>query len=408
MKTLDVFLREELVGHLWLEHGRMVFSYGKHWLEQADATPLSASLPLRPDVFRQRECRAFFAGLLPEEDVRTITARNLGISRENDFAMLEAIGGECAGAVTVMPEGQTPSGQQPRYATIGERQLVDLLRELPTRPMLAGDEGTRLSLAGAQSKLSVFADGDAIAIPLYGAPSTHIIKTVTERFPDLVFNEAFCLQLASLVGLHAAKAEVRFADDIPFLLVERYDRIIGDDGSLYRLHQEDFCQALGVDPDHKYQSEGGPDLVACCALIQRITSVPSVAMLQFADAVFFNVVIGNHDAHGKNFSILYAEQDASLAPLYDLVSTVWYPHQTVNVAMSIGKERRSLHVSPEHIAAFAQAAGLSVAASKRRMRDMIELVREAISNVDVDHPVAESLTSLILERCSLLASRFRP
>src|SRR6186997_2370309 len=106
-KTLDVYLYAELAGHLVQSDGGDVsFRYAERWLTNSGAAPLSQSLPLRKERFRRKECAAFFAGILPEEGVREVVARNLGISARNDYAMLERIGGECAGAVTFLPHGE--------------------------------------------------------------------------------------------------------------------------------------------------------------------------------------------------------------------------------------------------------------------------------------------------------------
>jgi serine/threonine-protein kinase HipA len=224
-RTLDVYLYRDLVGHLIQDDGgQMVFDYAASWLEKPDALPLSHSLPLRPDRFRQKECRGFFAGVLPEENKREIVARNLGISARNDYALLERIGGECAGAVTFVPSGEPLPERNDDYRALSAAELAGVLRELPRRPLLAGEAGIRLSLAGAQDKIAVRVEGDAISLPLNGAPSTHILKPAVERFAGVVHNEAFCMRLAAAVGLPAERTEIRSVEGIEYLLVERYDR----------------------------------------------------------------------------------------------------------------------------------------------------------------------------------------
>jgi serine/threonine-protein kinase HipA len=142
-------------------------------------------------------------------------------------------------------------------------QLARLLKELPRRPLMAGEDGVRLSLAGAQDKIAVHVAGDQISLPLGGTPSTHILKPAIDHYQGIVFNEAFCMNLAHAIDLNAAKIEIRKVEDIDYLLIERYDRRAvaapsGAPGLLEREHQEDFCQALGVVPENKYQNEGGP------------------------------------------------------------------------------------------------------------------------------------------------------
>src|SRR5580658_5959293 len=224
-RTLDVYLQNDLVGHLVQdEGGDMSFQYVESWLKRSGATPLSQSLPLRKERFRRKECRGFFAGILPEQTNREIIAHNLGISARNDYAMLERIGGECAGAVTFLPTGHALPEAKYRYRKLSEGEFAGILKQLPQRPLLAGEEGIRLSLAGAQDKVALRIEAGEVCVPLDGAPSTHIFKPAAERFDGVVFNEALCMQLASAIGLPAAAAEARSAHGTDYLLVERYDR----------------------------------------------------------------------------------------------------------------------------------------------------------------------------------------
>ena len=268
--------------------------------------------PSTKGISTANDCRGFFAGILPDESQREIIARNLGISARNDFAMLEQIGGECAGAVTFIPEGTSLPEREDTYRPISRPELAEILRTLPRRPLLAGEEGIRLSLAGAQDKIVVHVSGGQISIPLNGAPSTHILKPAIERFAGVVFNEALCMRLARAVGLQAVNVEIGNVEGIDYLLVERYDRAVSADSkSLKREHQEDFCQALGIVPEHKYQSEGGPSLKQCFDLVRATSATPVIDLQALLDAVIFNWLIGNHDAHGKNFSLVYRGDIAS-------------------------------------------------------------------------------------------------
>jgi serine/threonine-protein kinase HipA len=323
-KTLDVYLHGELVGHLNQDDGgQMVFDYTQSWLENPRATALSQSLPLRPERFTRNECRGFFAGVLPEESKREIIARNLGISARNDYAMLEQIGGECAGAVTFVPSGEALPERNYRYRALSVKELAGILKELPRRPLLAGEDGIRLSLAGAQDKIAVRIEGEEVSLPLGSAPSTHILQPAVERFEGVVNNESLCMRLAASVGLSAASVETRNADGVEYLSVERYDRTFqqGEGGRriVERLHQEDFCQAQGIVSEMKYQKEGGPSLKQCFALLRTVSSTPVLDLQRLLDAVIFNYLVGNNDAHGKNFSLLYqnvgtANQTIRLAP----------------------------------------------------------------------------------------------
>ncbi|GHT91773.1 hypothetical protein FACS1894116_00880 [Betaproteobacteria bacterium] len=259
---LEVWLFSDRIGTLAMVEGRLSFCYAPDWLSSPDAIALSASLPLQAASFDDHKTRPFFAGLLPEGQMRRLIAQQLQISRQNDFALLDRIGGDCAGAVTFLEPGQAlmPPAQSDEVQWLSDEELVAILDELPHRPMLAGKVGLRLSLAGAQDKLPVVFDGVRIGLPRNGTPSSHVLKPAIHAVEDSVANEGFCMALAGAMRLKPAGAQVHSVLNRSFLLLERYDRALGPQGQRLRLHQEDFCQALGVVPEMKYQNEGGPNL----------------------------------------------------------------------------------------------------------------------------------------------------
>ena len=408
-KTLDVYLHNKLVGYLTQDDdGQMLFEYAPTWLEASEAVPLSQSLPLRKIIFTRKECRGFFAGILPEENKRDIIARNLGISARNDFAMLERIGGECAGAITFVTAGELLPEGQDTYRCLGDKELAKILRELPRRPLMAGEEGVRLSLAGAQDKIAVHVSGNDISVPLRGAPSTHILKPAIERFEGVVFNEAVCMSLAGKVGLPTARVAIGKVEGIDYLLVERYDRTRGSEGNMRRLHQEDFCQALGVIPERKYQSEGGPTLKQCFDLVRNVSAAPVIDLQRLLDAMIFHALIGNHDAHAKNFSLLYGEEHSvRLAPLYDVVSTVYYPELSQYLAMKIGGESVSDRLFPQHFGKLAEEAGLAKPMVIRRVPELTHKVLTRLQDIEIDHEVASQVLAQIKKRCEAFLLRFK-
>jgi len=370
MNTLTVYLHSEPVGSLEQDAGgHLRFTYAPDWLERDDATPLSRILPLSPDPYENKHARPFFAGILPEEGPRAAIARLLGISESNDFALLERIGGECAGAVSLLPEGRQPLHAENRTRGLDEQELVAIIHELPRRPLLAGEEGVRLSLAGAQDKLPVVVDADVIALPLGNTPSTHIIKPEPERFPGLVANEAFCMNLARRVGLDVPETRTRTIGGKPCIVVTRYDREAGPAGTV-RLHQEDLCQALGRPPERKYQQEGGPTVRECVALLREWSTTPVLDILAFVDALIFNVLIGNADAHGKNYAMMYAAGRRRLAPLYDLVSTIAWPELSTRLAMNIGHGKSVNDINPAHFKRLAEECDLGWPMVRERIGDL--------------------------------------
>jgi serine/threonine-protein kinase HipA len=407
-RTLNVCYDREVVGQLVQDDGgQMTFQYDAAWLGRPEPVPLSRSLPLRDEPFTQKECQGFFGGILPEEDNRQVIARILGISDKNDFAMLEQIGGECAGAISFLPENEAIPEDDDRYRELADDELAKILRELPRRPLMAGADGIRLSLAGAQDKIAVRVDDGKISIPRGSAPSSHVLKPAVDTYEGVVFNEAFCMALARACDLNVAPVEIGKVDDIDYLLAERYDRIRGEDGNIQRLHQEDFCQALGIRSEIKYQSEGGPSLEDCFELVRDTSSVPAPDLISLLDAVIFNLLIGNHDAHGKNFSFLYVpDRSIRFAPLYDLVSTVFYPELTDRMAMKIGKQPKSALIYPNDINRFAADAGLGAALVRARIPALAGRIIQEIPGIDKPNPISESVATLITDRCKDYESRF--
>jgi len=409
-RQLSVWLFGTHIGTLSQIDGRLNFSYVSDWLNTSNSIPLSQSLPLQSEAFDDRATRPFFAGLLPEGDKRKLIAQALHVSRHNDFALLDGIGGECAGAVTLLEPGQMPQAQDKHDLVrwLDEVELLRLHDEMPKRPMLAGEEGLRLSLAGAQDKLPVVAEGDRIGLPLFNSPSSHILKPAIAGVAGSVFNEGFCLALANALKLDTAKAEIRRISDRHYLLVERYDRQVTADGGLMRLHQEDFCQALAVAPEYKYQNEGGPDLSQAFELVRRATRPSAPQILKLLDFAIFNAMVGNHDAHGKNFSLLYTTQGIVLAPFYDVLSTAVYPNLTDKMAMKIGGKYRFTEVQLRHWERFATEAGLSPAQVKKRILNIAKrlpgLAAKTITVFEAEgngHTILPQIMTLIEQRCAL-------
>ncbi len=329
-------------------------------------------------------------------------------SDKNDFAMLEQIGGECAGAVTFLPPGTSVPADDGAYRELEDYELSQILRELPRRPLMAGEDGIRLSLAGAQDKIAVRLNDGQIAIPRGSAPSTHILKPAVATYEGVVFNEAFCMALARQAGLNVASTQIGHIDDIDYLLVERFDRRRTDEGNVQRLNQEDFCQALAVPSEMKYQDEGGPSLQDCFAMLRLASTAAVLDLRALLDAVIFNLIIGNHDAHAKNFSLLYLPDGTTrLAPLYDLVSTVYYPEPSDKMAMKIGGEGKYDLVFPPEVEQFARDAGLGAAATLRRIGTLTTTVLETIPKVDKPNEISEKVAALISERCENILSRFK-
>ena len=343
-------------------------------------------MPLREDPWVGAVARNWFCNLLPEGAVRQAIVQRLRIPHGDDFALLAAIGGECAGAVSVRVPG---AGQ------MDGDDADDAETDLEAALFLQGDVGgegswalagtpMRLSLAGAQDKLAVVAQADGrLRLPHRGEPSTHVLKPDSRRFGGLRDAEALGLALARAVGLDAAAGRLVDVLGRPALLVERYDRVRAPDGTLQRLHQEDFCQALGYPDGLKYEAGGGPGLAACSALVRKLALGPA-AVQGLLDWVVFNALIGNADAHAKNLSLL-CDRDGRrrLAPLYDLVPTIYLPESLVDrtPALRIGQAARIDQVGADDWAAFAAAAGYRKPYVLDRVRSLAALILERLMDV---------------------------
>lgn len=352
---LSVYMFDDRVGILANDGGSLAFEYDESYRRCKDACALSVNLPLSEGRFGNRDSLAYFTNLLPEGELREVAARALGVSAANTFSMLAELGGDCAGAVVLLPDdaGDATNTSNDSPLLLSAAELADQLESIPRRPaVIAGGEPLRMSLAGAQAKLPVIRDGGAVTLPRsWHDPTTHILKPEPSAYAGLVANEFFCMRLARHCGLPtAAVSAEQTINGLPYLSVARYDR---DLLAKRRLHQEDFCQALGQPPTQKYQAEGGPSLVDQFELLDRASAVPARDKLALWRAVVFNFLIGNCDAHAKNFSLLYESARPSLAPLYDLVSTAAYPELADRLACKIGSATRLDEVNA---AAFAEAA----------------------------------------------------
>lgn len=402
MKTLIVWMAGARVGQLIRkDNGNLQFRYDAGY----DGPAVSQSLPGQDAAHPHAPVRAVFGGLLPEGDVRSALAQTLGVSETNDYGLLAEVGGDVAGALTLLPEGAEPAGE-PASMPLDDATLDRMLRELPQRPLaFDADEGIRLSLAGAQAKVPVIIGGAGVALPTNAAaPTTHILKPEPARFPGLVDNEAFCMELARSCEIPVARVRKQTTTSgVPFLVVERYDRDLTAD-PIRRLHQEDTCQALGRPADRKYQQEGGPSVVEVAELIRACSPVPAQELPRLLRAVAFNWIVGNCDAHGKNYSLLYDQGAPTLAPLYDLVSTVIYPELTTRLAMSIDGARMLGDVSPGAWATLAKEARYRLPFVEATVDEL--LTRAASEAQDLSHSPehGNNAAAKINERIQALAA----
>ena len=354
-KSLSVRLHGKEIGILTLVNGKMQFTYNKNIQK-----PISLSLPIQEAPFKEKACRAFFGGLLPENpNMRKILAEKYNISINDDFKLLEAIGHDCAGAISFHHPDE-PINEENMYKLSGtvltNEELKKLIEELPYRPYM----GKRLSLAGAQEKAAICVYDDKFILPDDKVPTTHIIKTALPKYIQLIQNEYICMKAAKKIGLNVANVDIKKIDDLEFLLVERFDRIIYDCSlnsdpkpAYERILQEDFAQALGVQSRDKYSIT-----FKDCLKVLDQTQAPAVDKNAFIKQVIFNYLIGNTDAHGKNFSIYWFFDKINLTPAYDLLSSSIYDCEQ-RIAMKIGKAKYYNDITEKDWELFAQDLDIS-------------------------------------------------
>jgi serine/threonine-protein kinase HipA len=411
-RALDVYLAGTHVGKLYRPgSGRLAFEYDSAVAdESAGALLLSASLPVQTGRFQNSATRPFFEGLLPEGAVREQVARERGVSVGNAFGLLAEIGAECAGAVVLVPEGQEPAATDTSAVRwLSDEELAEALANLPAHP-LGGGADVRVSLGGVQEKLIVTrAPSGRFGQPLGGAPSTHIIKPSVAPWTDIAANEAFCLRVARCCGLATATCETVEIGDTSCLVVERFDRTLTDDLRIVRIHQEDFCQALGVLPASKYEGEGGPSIADIVAALRQISAAPAADVNALLRAVGLNFLVGNSDAHGKNFALLYDDvAGPRLSPLYDIVCTAVYD-VTPRMAMLIGGQDEPAAVTEESWRRLADDCGVNAPLLVRNLRVLAGRARECAAAVAATataegwhRPVIDEIVRVVDERATML------
>ncbi|MYB53815.1 MAG: type II toxin-antitoxin system HipA family toxin [Acidobacteriia bacterium] len=329
----------------------MEFEYEPGWV-QAGGFAISQSMPLHSGESTVGASRAhrFFANLLPEGGARERIVRRYRVP-DNDFALLRVFGRECAGALEILPEGDQPDNPSShQYERIDDSLLAKLQFDIGWDS--AGIEGRpapRLSLAGAQDKTAVALFDGQIWLPKGTAPSSHILKFDSVEYSNVLAFECFATLLAEFAGLPVVDFKLRAEELDSIALIKRYDRILGGDSQILRLHQEDFCQAMGLSSQNKYETDGGPSFADCYRLIRDVSDAPLDDLERLLRWQVFNVLAGNSDGHAKNLSLLYGSDGSTrLAPFYDLVPTRAIENLDHDLAIGVGGMRNPGNVGRRH------------------------------------------------------------
>ncbi len=412
MAELPVYYESRTVGTIEVHAEGPAFVYAPQWLGTRGAFPLSLLMPLSPRRVPPRIFLPWAANLLPEASQLQAIGLKLGTAPEDVIGILAELGRDTAGAISIGKPGST--GTADWRPVPSAKALARILDELPSKPFLVGEDGVSMSLAGVQSKLGVAMNAKGqICVPVNGAPSTFILKPDSERLYGGVQNEALCLALARRLGLNAPDVTTGTAGKRDYLLVTRYDRL-EQNGRWRRLHQEDFCQALGKPPSAKYESNQtgipGPTLPEMFAVTRNAMQAPDVVNL--LDYVVFNVLACNSDAHAKNYSMMISGRGFQLAPIYDVMCGAVWEHVTRNMAQKIAGKNRGEHLKLRHWQRFAADCGLNaprlVARVETLAKGVLAETRAAAAQVAAmpagAHPLMEQAAEALEARARALLS----
>lgn len=358
-----------------------VFAYRQEYLRSNDAAPISISLPLQPEPFTPTQTRNFFDSLLPEGFTRRAVAQWIHADESDYLTILHALGRECLGAIRIRTEGENP---QASYEPLTLRRVKELAAEGAAKSAELVTE-SHLSLTGASGKVGLYYDGETWYLPKGTAPSTHIVKLSHIRLKQIVLNEQLALLTAKNCGLNVPDSFIvntgTGKDEEILLATRRYDRVFRENaGSIdglpvpARLHQEDFAQALGLSASAKYEPQGEAYLRRMFSLLRQHSANPIEDMTRLWDQIVFHCLIGNTDAHLKNFSLLYSGdlRSVRLSPVYDVVSTTVYPASTRRLSFRIGSAATIDEITAADFEAAAREAGLGVRMAMGRYRSMVE------------------------------------
>lgn len=380
-----------------IDRAKGAFAYCPDYLDDPHAFQLSFSLPLQEKPFPEEKFRPYFEGLLPEGLPRRAKAERLGIRESDYLSMLGLSGFDCIGDVAVGPADASPAEATEQLAPIDLQDLIGKL--LKGQPIEAMSDGIRLSLAGTQDKMGLYHDdtqelGRGWFMPIGGASSTYVVKA--ESINGLSCLETICMTAAKTCGISCAETGLFDSTDA-LVWSKRYDRTRAEDGRTVRLHQEDFCQALGLPPSEKYAQLDPSTLETLGAFIRDRLSRPLDALSQIMRLVCFNYAVGNCDNHLKNFSLLYGENGAAitLAPTYDLVSTTFFPRFSTRMGIHLGQTADIGDVESADIVSAGQQLGIGKQTMQRIAGDLasslLPAIEKAASDLEKHHPAAASI-----------------
>lgn len=390
-EPLAVHIAGHHAGEIRRVGSQLRLAYDSDYAASASAVPLSLSLPLDRDANEGVEVAGWLDGLLPgNERVRRRWAARHNARSPSAFDLLSTpIGLDCPGAVQTCArsESQNLAARPGGVDWLTETEFGDLVGQMVREQAWerTGGRGA-YSLAGAQAKTALCRRGDRWGEPWGTTASTHILKPSMPDLPDQAVNEHLCLTAARHCGLVAARTEALRVGAISVVSVERYDRLVAVDGSVGRVHQEDFHQACGEPDQSIYQDEydGGHSITRLSRLLADHSIDSDADRRRFFDALAFSWIVCNTDAHAKNYSLLIGPRGAArLAPLYDVWSFMPYDSEYIRshtMAMSVLADRRILAAeNPDAWRSAARAVGLDADDGPERVARLAGMVPEAFA-----------------------------
>jgi len=436
--------------HIWMNGIRVGYwettgqgerlGYFDEWLTNEQARPLSLSLPFLPDnkPYQREVVTNYFDNLLPDNDaIRRRLAQRFQTGGTDAFQLLAKLGRDCAGAIQLLPEDQEPSDMDEiNGQVLNKSDIARRLRNI-TSPENLGqqnhDGDLRLSIAGAQEKTALLRHHNKWLLPHGSTPTTHIFKLplglVGHMQADMrtsVENEWLCSKIMAAYGIPVARCEIAHFDDQKALVVERFDRTLSSDGSwIIRLPQEDMCQAKGISPLRKYQSDGGPGIAEIMELLLASDHAEQDRNNFFKTQIIFWVLAAT-DGHAKNFSIAHFSGGRYRAtPIYDVLSA--HPvigkkknqiaPQKAKLAMAIrGSTNYYLieQIQRRHWMTLASQVGLESGMAQQLIEEVIESTEKVINAVAKLLPnnfpmdLAENIFNGMRKQCARLVKASKP
>lgn len=381
MNKLNVFYEAFKVGEFRRDDQLVTsFQYSDEWLKESIRFPLSLALPLQKEPFPNRISLSFFENLLPEGEVRRVIELDRHI--ESPYEFLREFGQDCAGAIIVTSAKSSPyhTGRDKLVPVPMDRIFSAIDKHHSVANEVAKLNPGYLSLAGAQDKFPAIFRKEKLYLPKSGSPTTHIVKVpiVREGVKESVYNEYFCMQLAASIGLTVPYCEIVETGTHPLFVIERYDRYEDKKGKIHRIHQQDFCQALGVTSEFKYEAKGGPSIKDDYRLIIKNVGIRQrkESVYAFFDWICLNLLILNNDGHSKNISLLLKDGKIELAPFYDLLSTGIYPNLKRHFSFRIGDRDGPSRIGRQQFELLDQQLDLKTGTFEERMQKVAQMTME--------------------------------